>query len=148
MANKKGRPTRHTQAIAEIICERLALGESLRSICNDESMPVESTVRAWALDDREGFYAQYVRARNIALDIMADEIIEIADGQEDAQTKRIRFDARRWYLSKLAPKRYGERQQIDHTTTDRAVSRDDIDSLSDEELMEIATTGNLSTKGN
>ncbi len=112
---KRGRPSIYTAELATAICERLAQGESLRSICRDEGMPTETTVRQWALDDREGFYSQYARARDMGLDAMADEVLAIADTDagEDVQRSRLRFDARRWYLSKLAPKRYGERLGIE-----------------------------------
>jgi hypothetical protein len=105
-----GRPSDYTPEMANLICKRLAEGESLRAICRDEDMPAESTVRAWALDDREGFYAQYARSRDIALDSIAEEVFEIADGlTNDPARDRLRFDARRWYLSKLAPKKYGDK---------------------------------------
>lgn len=137
---RRGRPTQYTPEVAEAICERLATGETLRSICRDEDMPHESTVRAWATKDfkadpddenEEGFYTQYARARDLGLDAMADELLEIADdGTNDWQDRldgdgnptgqkvvdhehvtrsRLRVDSRKWYLSKLAPKRYGER---------------------------------------
>lgn len=104
-------------------------------------MPPASTVRGWAVDDRgPGFSAQYTRARNIGLDVVAEEVLAIADdGQRDRVTRytekgepyemldsehitrsRLRFDARRWYLSKLAPKVYGDRQQLEHTGRDGA----------------------------
>ena len=43
---------------------------------------------------------------------MADECLVIADGAtaEDAQARRLSVDTRKWYLSKLAPKRYGDQQ--------------------------------------
>ncbi len=98
---------------ASAICESLANGESLRAICQAEGMPDEATVRGWVIDDVQGFAAKYNRARNIALDCMADGTISIADDlTEDPASRRIRFDARRWYLSKLAPKRYGDRIEI------------------------------------
>lgn len=112
---KRGRPSKYTPELATAICERLSRGESLRSICRDEGMPTETTVRQWALDDYQGFYPQYARARDLGLDAMADEVLSIADTDagEDVQRSRLRFDARRWYLSKLAPKRYGERLGIE-----------------------------------
>jgi len=112
---KRGRPSKYTPELATAICERLSRGESLRSICRDEGMPDEATVRQWALDDYQGFYSQYARARDLGLDAMADEVLAIADTDagEDVQRSRLRFDARRWYLSKLAPKRYGERLGIE-----------------------------------
>jgi hypothetical protein len=124
-----GRPSIYTAEIAEAICERLAAGESLKSICRDDAMPAESTVRNWAQQDVKGFYEMYTRARNVGLDAIADEILDIADddsrdSQVDEkgaerpnpsaiQRDRLRVDARRWYLSKLAPKRYGERVQVE-----------------------------------
>jgi len=146
MMKIKGRATKYTEGLATTICERLAEGESLREICRDPSMPGESTVRAWALDDREGFYAQYERARNFALDRMAEEVIEIADGPGDAANKRIRFDARRWYLSKLAPKRYGDRQQIEHSANSSPNATGGTSGYSDEELIAIIRTGQESVE--
>lgn len=123
-----GRPSTYTPEIAAAICEQLAAGNSLRRICEAEGMPPAPTVRLWVIDDREGFAAQYTRARDAALDSMADDVMDIADDSRndwmDRETKlgnirvvdrealersRLRFDARRWYLSKLAPKRYGDR---------------------------------------
>jgi len=123
----RGRPSTFTWAVANKICERLAEGETLRSICRDKGMPAASVVRRWALDDREGFYAHYARARDTGLDAMADELLDIADDGEndrDADGKadsehinrsRLRVDTRKWYLSKLAPKRYGDRSSLELT---------------------------------
>ncbi len=129
MPRPPGRPSKFTPELANAICARLARGESLRSICRDEGMPTDETVRQWALDDLHGFSVQYARARDLGLDAMADEVFEIADdgrndwikrenkrgetyialNDEAVARSRLRFDARRWYLSKLAPKKYGER---------------------------------------
>jgi hypothetical protein len=121
---KKGRPTNYCKIIADKICLRLMQGETLRSICREEDYPPESTVRQWALDNREGFYAHYARARDIGIDSIVDEMIDIADsnefdtklinGNEVPNTEwitrsRLRVDTRKWYVSKMAPKRYGEK---------------------------------------
>jgi hypothetical protein len=129
MAKKKGRPTKYTKELAQNICNRLAMGESLRRICRDDDFPAESTVRQWALDDYNGFYAQYARSRDIGLDAMADEALDIADDglndfrlkdgappifdSEHVQRSRLRVDTRKWYLSKLAPKRYGDKIEFE-----------------------------------
>ena len=106
----RGRPSLYTQEIADLICTGISEGKSLRSLCVAEDMPSEACVRRWVVDDHEGFAAQYTRARDIGLDCVADEVFEIADNTTgDHQRDRLRFDARRWYLSKLAPKRYGDK---------------------------------------
>ena len=75
---ERGRPTAYTPEIGAKICERMGTGKSLRSICRSEDMPKESTVRLWALDNREGFYPQYARAMETRMEGLADEILEIA----------------------------------------------------------------------
>lgn len=107
-----GRPTDFTPELAEAICDRLANGESLRTICQADDMPAESTVRHWAKEDREGFFAQYTRARDVGLDCMADRVLHDADTATDAAIGRLKMDARRWYLSKMAPKRYGDKLEL------------------------------------
>lgn len=114
----RGRPTLYTPELAVEICERLASGESLRGICQDEHIPPEATIRRWVMDDREGFAAHYTQARDLGLDTLADQVLDIADAGEDVIRDRLRFDARRWYLSKLAPKRYGERIHTELTGAD------------------------------
>lgn len=131
---ERGRPTIFTEELATAICEKLALGQSLLSICAPDEMPAESTVRSWALKD-EAFSARYARARDLGLDAIADEVMAIADDasadrvtrvnekgkeyetvdQEHIARSRLRFDARRWYLSKLAPKKYGDAMQLKHS---------------------------------
>lgn len=105
----RGRPVVLTQAIADEICERLALGESLLAICQDDHIPGESTVRGWVVDDREGFAAKYARSRDIGLDMRADRMEQKFMSEPDTQRARLLFDHDRWYLSKLAPKRYGDK---------------------------------------
>ena len=148
---KLGRPTAYTHEIAEEICERLAEGETLRSICRSDHMPVEAAVRKWAIDDREGFYAHYTAARNLGLDCMADQILAVAEdgsdddfdpktgkiNQESYQRSRLRVDSMKWYLSKLAPKRYGDRLTNVHTGPEGGAIR--LSAMSDEELNDRLT---------
>lgn len=130
---ERGRPTAFSAEIAAAICDRIAEGRSLRAVCRDTGMPPESTVRSWAIDDREGFFAQYARARLIQAHAMFDEILEIADdGTNDTYTtedgeginydviqrSRLRVDSRKWYLSKALPKVYGDQVLHEHAGPD------------------------------
>lgn len=131
MANKRGRPTIFTSELADRICAELETGRTLIDVCRDEGMPVESAVRKWAAEDRDGFYAKYARAREVGYHRLADELIEIADdGTNDwvqrrgdtvldsdhVQRSRLRVDTRKWLLSKALPKIYGDKLQ--HTGPD------------------------------
>lgn len=123
-----GRPSSFSQETADAICDRLSAGETLRAICRDDAMPDQTTVFRWirTLDD---FRQQYALARETQADTWADELVEIADdgtndyvrrnhGEDDEgwrvngehiQRSRLRVDARKWLMSKSAPKKYGEK---------------------------------------
>lgn len=128
-----GRPSLYTPEIAAAILERLADGESLKAICRDEGMPSARRVRQWAIDDREGFGEPYERARHLGCWSIADDLLEIADdgrndwmrqsgkgdegwaaNGENVQRSKLRIESRRWLLSKLLPKQFGDKieQQI------------------------------------
>ena len=124
------RMVRYSPEIAAEICQRLAAGESLRAICRDLHMPNESNVRQWALDDVNGFGAQYAQAREAGYHAMAEDILEIADetkhdtvhteqgeraDSEWIARSKLRVDARKWLLSKMLPKVFGDK--IEHAAS-------------------------------
>jgi hypothetical protein len=112
---KVGRPSIYSAELTARICERLAIGESLRSICRDAEMPDLSTIFVW-LAKNPDFSEQYTRAREAQAESHADQLIEIADNPDiDAHHKRIMVDARKWVASKLKPKRYGDKAEIEHS---------------------------------
>lgn len=103
-----GRPSDFTEEIANAICERIAVGESLRAICSDEAAPDKATVFRW-LASNSDFRDQYTHAREMQAETYADEMVEIADEAKDANLARLQIDARKWKASKLAPKKYGDK---------------------------------------
>jgi alkylated DNA nucleotide flippase Atl1 len=112
----RGRPTEYTADLAAGILDRITSGESLRSICKPSHMPAESTVRKWVVYDREGFSAQYEKARRAQMDALAEDLLEIADAKgDDVQRARLRVDTRKWLMSKIAPKRFGDRVLNEHS---------------------------------
>ncbi len=131
-----GRPSGFSQEIADVICERLANGESLRRICESEEMPHLATVMRW-LNAREEFCVQYARARELQAEFFFDQMAEIADdgsndwmasnapdcegyklNGEHVQRSKLRIDARKWMLARMAPRKYGDKQQLDHVSSD------------------------------
>jgi hypothetical protein len=116
--------TEYTQAMADVICEKIADGQSLRDICTADDMPSRSTVFKWLSEQKE-FSDQYARAREAQADKLADEILSIADesvndtytddngnertDHEVVARSRLRVDARKWLASKMAPKKYGDK---------------------------------------
>jgi hypothetical protein len=85
-----------------------------------------------SVDDREGFSERYARAREIQALTIADELLDIADdGRNDwmqrggdderggwelngehIQRSRVRIDTRKWMLSKMLPKSYGDKAEV------------------------------------
>ena len=134
-----GRPSDYSSEIAEVICDRIAAGESLRKILQDEGMPDCRTVRRWLQHpDRNEFRLQYARAREAQADYFLDAVIEIADDSsgdtkliegeegppiavvdhENIARSKLRVDARKWAAGKLAPKKYGDRIIAEHGNLD------------------------------
>jgi hypothetical protein len=116
------------QATADEICRRLAEGESLRSAAKANGMAA-STVLDWIAANAE-FGEQYARARQVGYQLLADELIEIADdasgdvietedgpkvNAEFTARSRLRLDTRKWMLSKMLPKVYGDKLDLNHT---------------------------------
>lgn len=133
-----GRPSSYTPDMAEAICMRLAMGESLRAICADDDMPDKATVLRWVLVNPE-FRDQYARARELQAEGLVDDIMEISDdgtndwmernsepgedigwrvNGEHIQRSKLRIDSRKWFASKVLPKKYGEKQVVEHTDAD------------------------------
>lgn len=117
--NATGRPSSFTPKMANRICERMSSGESLRVICKDPAFPDKSTVMRW-VRDRDAFRDQYARAREDLVDHWAEEILEEAENREgdvtpdgrgnnaNVQRSKQIIDTKKWLMSKLAPKKYGE----------------------------------------
>jgi len=121
--DKPRRPAEFTDDIFTEICDRMADGQGLRKICSDPSMPSRQTFLRWMEKDT-GRQAKYQAARESLMDWYAEEILDIAfDDKGDiiseggkvlgnhaaVQRARLKVDTLKWTMSKLYPKRYGER---------------------------------------
>ncbi len=116
------------------IVKRLSKGEPLASICRDDHMPAVRTVSDWK-DFSPKFAADFVRARDEGFDAIAADCLEIADdksgdirivgGEDDegrevcntefVQRSKLRIETRLRLLAKWDPKRYGDKQQLEHS---------------------------------
>lgn len=111
------------------IIERIEKGESLRKILPSLHL-ANSTFYKWCDNDPEK-QKRYARACELRADAIFEDILDIADdssqdsietdrgevlNSEFVQRSRLRVDARKWVVSKLNPKKYGDKLDIDHTT--------------------------------
>jgi len=107
-----GRPSSFTEELGDRICERIIEGESLTRICRDEDFPSKSTVLKWLADETyKNFSDQYARARDVQQDTLADLAREKAESAtvDDWQVARLQIDTIKWHASKVAPKKYGDK---------------------------------------
>lgn len=132
MATKKktGRPSDYLPEVAADICSLLADGESLRSICKRPGMPNKATVFRWLRIHKE-FCDQYAKATDSRADAVFEEMLDIADdaAEESAAVAkaRLQIDTRKWVLSRMNPKKYGDRIQHDQSITVKNLSDEEID---------------------
>jgi hypothetical protein len=112
------------------ICLRISKGEALRNILNEKEM-LSNTV-FYEMLKNENKNEQYARACEIRADKIFDEILEISDKQDSdviigedgnqyinhniINRNRLQVDARKWILSKMNPKKYGDKLDLNLET--------------------------------
>lgn len=116
-----GKPI-YTPELAQRVLEALARTGSLRAVCREIGIG-RDTVIGWVVDDRDGFASAYARAKDIGLDDLVDETLEISDapppltaqGATDSGAvahSKLRIETRRWLAERMAPRRYGLKQDL------------------------------------
>jgi hypothetical protein len=151
-----GAPTQYTPDLGEEICGLIADGNSIRAICALPGMPSKRVIFNW-LDQHEEFARKYEIARQMQAEFWSHEIIAIADDasedfiitedgrrvvdHEAINRSRLKVETRKWLLSKLLPKKYGDRVTADITV------RQDLRELSDVELLRIASGSSATNDG-
>lgn len=143
---RRGRPTDYDDAIARRILAGLLTRQdgtdilhTVRTLCEaDPTLPSERTFYNW-LTHNDDLLQRYARVREERAHMIVDEIVHIADTEEDTNKARVRIDARKWYAGKVAQKYYAEK-----TTVDMNVNGN-LTRLSDAELEYIAAAGREGT---
>lgn len=153
-------------ALFDGILARIASGESLNKICSEPDMPVRKSFYEWVAND-EVLRDRYTHAMSVRADFLFDELIDIADTpQIGVKTKiddtgkseetrgdmiehrRLRVDARKWYLSKLAPKKYGDKVNLEHTGPDGGAVKVEISDTERARRIAFALQRGLMAKEN
>lgn len=104
-------------------------GKSLRFALKEVSLS-SSTFFIWIDEDIEKS-KQYARVTELRAEALLDEMFDIVDetsqdtittdkgneipNGEWMQRSRLRYDARKWLVSKLNPKKYGDKIQTEHS---------------------------------
>jgi hypothetical protein len=127
--------------IVNRICENIEKNkDSLRNTLLLDNMPSMSTFLKWINEDAFK-QNQYAHACEVRADAIFDEMLEIADdgtndymekirrdgtseevlNSEHVQRSKLRIDARKWMLSKMNPKKYGDK--LDLTTDNKSLNK-------------------------
>ena len=135
---KRGQPSTYTPEIAARICEEIASGKSLKKVCAIAGMPAMSTVFLWIARHKD-FSENYTRAQSDRVVAWSEEIVDIADNSKaDTNRARLRVDTRKWLMSKMDPKKYGDRQEHRHTGANGGpIQTVDLTKLSGDELAQL-----------
>ena len=124
-----GRPTDYSEDIADKICDFFAMGYSMRQVCLEKGMPVPSTIYLW-LSKHRSFSDKYVCAKADGQECLVDELSEIADkvltGVYEPNQARVAADIKKWHITKLAPKKYGDKQFIETKDTSQEITDDEL----------------------
>ena len=112
-----GRPKAYTQEIAAYICEQLIFGRSLTSICREPDIPTMPTIYSWLKRNgknfKEDFFNSYLSSRTLQADMLADQILDIADeGSNNIKRSHLRIKTRQWLAAHLLPRKYSERMRL------------------------------------
>ncbi|MBF0400563.1 MAG: hypothetical protein HQL90_07315 [Magnetococcales bacterium] len=118
----------------QIICDRIADGESLRRILATPDMPSMSTIRRWRIEDPET-ERSFLLAAQAQSDTFADMMLDVAVSakggtKEDIAAARLEIETLKWRAGQQSPKKWGiNRQQVE-------LSRSlDLRQVPDDELL-------------
>jgi hypothetical protein len=109
-------------SLFNIICKEISNGRSLRKVLKDNGMPNKNTFYKWVEEDEEKA-EQYARAIEDRITLKFESIEEDylepprvhSNGFIDpswVQLQRLKIDAKKWELSKLMPKKYGDKLDL------------------------------------
>lgn len=113
---------RHPDAMAQVF-EAFGRGASVAQLAAQLEVP-SSTLYLWL--NHPSRAADYARAREIRAEFYAEEVLRVSQGLPrrnhkgdvdtgDVALRRLQADSLRWLASKMNPRRYGERVEVDAT---------------------------------
>jgi hypothetical protein len=106
----------------EKACVMMAAGKSLRAAAKDMGLD-EAAIRYHLMKDADAF-SHSARARELGCDALADECLEIADGNDPTDVKRVKIDTRIRLIGKWS-QRYDDKLTI--RSKSEVVHRYDLD---------------------
>lgn len=108
------------EACFDRMLDTIETGQSLKACLEDYPIPINyHRFLSWIHRD-ENRKARYQAAQAVCGEVIFNEMIEIADADdtiEDVQRSTLRINTRKWWLSVINRKRFGETRQIEQNVT-------------------------------
>jgi len=103
----KGGQTKYSDDLFNKICDELAQSSTaLYKICQNNGI-TRATFMNWVNNNKD-LFAIYDNAKEDQLKFLAEQIIDIADNGSDTNRDKLRIESRKWLLSKLDRKKFGD----------------------------------------
>ncbi len=131
----KGRPSTYTTELAKEICDTISSSsKGTKTLCKENPhWPSQATLFTW-LKNNEDFSEQYAQAKRMQIELLVDEILEIADDSSNdcvineqgtpvfsntmVTRAKLQIDTRKWLACKLLPRVYGNKLENIHALSD------------------------------
>ena len=132
---KVGRPTHYTPEFAQLILDRISTcNVGLRNLCKMyDDMPDPDTIYQWRYK-HDDFAERYLNSRRKQAHFLAEQVKDIAEETRDymyedekgavrvdsgiVAMQKFRMTANTWLAARINPKEYGEKQLVEHTTSE------------------------------
>jgi hypothetical protein len=141
------------ETLINTVCDRIEKGEALRNVLKDLKRGTHTFYDI--IDENPEFTQQYARACELRAESIFEEILTIADNTEDGitiqetdnktkitrgdmiQHRRLKVDARKWMLSKMMPKKYGDKVDVTSDGKELQPNKIDVSTLPTSVLEEL-----------
>lgn len=141
----------YSEELALDILDWVSSGKAIKDFCEDADgripgRPTRQAILKWRANN-QGFREMFAEAQRDRAHALVDEIVSIADTDDDPKRARNRIDARKWVAGKYFAQVYGDRVQVTGASDGAPIKFEGGKpaELTDEQLLTIAAKG-LTTK--
>jgi hypothetical protein len=103
-----GKPIYDPDEYMPRLLEAVSQGGLLMELCKKDGLPSRGEIYRELINER--WRDAYARARELQAHAIAEKAVsDVENTRDDANMARLKFDARRWLVGKIAPRIYGDK---------------------------------------
>lgn len=138
----------YSEELALEILEWVSSGKAVMRFCEDADgkripgRPTIQTILKWRANI-QGFREMFAEAQRDKAHVLVDEIVSIADTEDDHRRARNRIEARKWVAGRYFSALYGDRVAVTGAADGAPIKFESgkVTELTEAELMAIASKG-------